>query len=197
MCGMRDVMRTRIRELRKLRGLTLQQLADAVGTTAQTIQRLETDHMTVSLDWLEKIAAALNLNVANLLPGPRDVTGIEILGNLGTDCRVVNGHGAADAAALAIVAPDQNAVAVKLTVALGPFDEGTMLIGRRLDAPTLEDANGRTCLLKTRSNNLILRKIALDGKRIIASMPFDLKPGVQSEVDLEWIAPVYMAVRYV
>ena len=49
-------MSTRIREFRKLRGMTLQYLAQKVGTTAQTIQRLETGNMTVSLDWLRRIA---------------------------------------------------------------------------------------------------------------------------------------------
>ncbi|MGE0612668.1 MAG: helix-turn-helix domain-containing protein, partial [Hyphomicrobiales bacterium] len=36
------MLRTRIRELRKARRLTLKQLAARAGTTPQTIQRLET-----------------------------------------------------------------------------------------------------------------------------------------------------------
>ena len=40
-------MQTRIRELRKRRGMTLQQVADIVRTTPQTVQRLETANMTV------------------------------------------------------------------------------------------------------------------------------------------------------
>jgi DNA-binding XRE family transcriptional regulator len=190
-------MRTRIRELRKLRNLTLQQLADAIGTTAQTVQRLETDNMTVSLDWLEKIAAALNLSIASLLPGSRDLNGIEILGSIGSDCQVVAGQAGGSDGVLSLVVPAQLAVAVKLVAALGAFEVGTMLVGRRIDAPNFEGAHGRNCLIKTRSNNTILRKIAVEGKKIITSMPFDMRPGVQSDVDVDWIAPVFMAVRYV
>lgn len=71
--------RTRIREIRKLRGLTLEEVARDTGTTPQTIQRLETDQMTVSLDWLERLAGALEVKPVDLLgarshEGPADET---------------------------------------------------------------------------------------------------------------------------
>lgn len=43
-------MRTRIRHFRKARGLTQTELAEALGTTAATVSRLETADMTVSTD---------------------------------------------------------------------------------------------------------------------------------------------------
>jgi transcriptional regulator with XRE-family HTH domain len=61
---------TRIRELRKARGFTLKELALAIGTTPQTVQRLETANMTVSTEWLEKIAKALVLEPYQLLSPP-------------------------------------------------------------------------------------------------------------------------------
>ena len=153
--------------------------------------------MTVSLDWLEKIAAALNLSIANLLPGSRDLNGIEVLGNMGSDCRVVQAHDGASDGVLSIVVSDHHAVAVKLVAPLGPFDVGTMLVGRRIDAPNFEGASGRNCLIKTRSHNVILRKISVEGTTLIASMPFDQKPDTHSDFDMDWIAPVFMAVRYI
>lgn len=60
---------TRIRELRKQRGMTLKELADMIGTTPQTVQRLETSGMTVSVEWLEKIAWAMQIGIRDLLPG--------------------------------------------------------------------------------------------------------------------------------
>ena len=63
---------TRIREVRKARGMTLKELAYATGTTPQTIQRLETENMTVSLEWLGKIARALGVTIYDLLPNPDD-----------------------------------------------------------------------------------------------------------------------------
>lgn len=59
--------KTLIRERRKLLGMTLRQLAEATGTTPQTIQRLETGNMTVSLEWMDKIAHALDTDPAKLL----------------------------------------------------------------------------------------------------------------------------------
>lgn len=61
---------TRIRELRKARGFTQRELGVAVGTTPQTIQRMETDNMTVSMRWMERIAEALGVKPYELLPSP-------------------------------------------------------------------------------------------------------------------------------
>jgi transcriptional regulator with XRE-family HTH domain len=61
---------TPIRKLRKERGFTLTDIATKVGTTPQTIQRLETGNMTVSVKWLEKIAKALDVSPSKLLADP-------------------------------------------------------------------------------------------------------------------------------
>jgi len=61
---------TPIRKLRKERGFTLLQIATKLGTTPQTIQRLETGNMTVSIKWLEKIAEALDVSPSKLLADP-------------------------------------------------------------------------------------------------------------------------------
>lgn len=61
---------TRIREIRKARGFTLKELADKAKTTPQTIQRLETANMTVSMAWLEKIGRALDVPPYDLVPRP-------------------------------------------------------------------------------------------------------------------------------
>lgn len=67
----------RIREQRKACGLTLKQLADKVGTTPQTIQRLETANMSVTIEWLSKIANALNLKVSDLIAGTYEVNEVQ------------------------------------------------------------------------------------------------------------------------
>lgn len=41
--------------------MTLSTLAEKTGTTPQTIQRLETSNMTISVEWIEKIALALQI----------------------------------------------------------------------------------------------------------------------------------------
>lgn len=65
-------MITAIREVRRARGLTLEEVALACvpPTTAQTIGRLETGTRTVSVAWLNRIAAALGVVAADLVTLP-------------------------------------------------------------------------------------------------------------------------------
>ena len=62
-------MSNRIRDIRKAQGLTLADLAAACDppTTAQTIGRLETGMRSLSLGWMNRIAAALGVDPASLM----------------------------------------------------------------------------------------------------------------------------------
>ncbi|MEA3030293.1 MAG: hypothetical protein QOG13_1618 [Sphingomonadales bacterium] len=65
-------MITRIRDVRRARKMTLQDVADRCDppTTPQTIGRLETGTRTVSVGWLNRIAAALGVDAADLVTLP-------------------------------------------------------------------------------------------------------------------------------
>jgi transcriptional regulator with XRE-family HTH domain len=65
-------MITRIREVRRARKLTLQDVADRCNppTTPQTIGRLETGTRTVSVGWLNRIAKALGVEAGDLVQLP-------------------------------------------------------------------------------------------------------------------------------
>ncbi len=62
-------MLSRIRDVRKAKGMSLQQVADPCRppTTPQTVGRLETGARTVSVQWLNRIAAALGVEAADLV----------------------------------------------------------------------------------------------------------------------------------
>ena len=62
-------MINRIRSIRKDRGMTLAELAEACSprTTAQTIGRLETGMRNLSLQWMERIAIALEVDPETLV----------------------------------------------------------------------------------------------------------------------------------
>ena len=64
-------MINRIRDVRKEKGVTLAEVAAACDppTTAQTIGRLETGMRNLSLDWMNRIAAALGVEPEMLLKG--------------------------------------------------------------------------------------------------------------------------------
>src|SRR4249919_3315982 len=65
-------MITRIREVRKAKGMTLEDVGKRCSppTTAQTIGRLETGTRTVSVGWLNRIADALKVEAADLVDHP-------------------------------------------------------------------------------------------------------------------------------
>ena len=56
-------MKTRIRELRKSRKLSQEELAEAVGTTRQTITSIEVGKYTASLPLAWKIARFFGLTI--------------------------------------------------------------------------------------------------------------------------------------
>jgi len=65
-------MITAIREVRRAKGLTLEEVGRRCDppTTAQTIGRLEVGTRTVSVAWLNRIAAALEVEAADLVTLP-------------------------------------------------------------------------------------------------------------------------------
>ncbi len=62
-------MLSRIRDVRRAKGLTLADVAERCipPTTAQTVGRLETGMRTLSLDWLNRMAAALDVDSSELV----------------------------------------------------------------------------------------------------------------------------------
>jgi transcriptional regulator with XRE-family HTH domain len=189
-------MTTKIRDIRKARGLTLQELAEKVGTTAQTIQRLETDNMTVSVDWLRRIAAAFNLPAAALLEGG-GVQTVRYIGDVDADGMVTEYDANTAPAPLQIEVPGRDPLAVKLVQRLGPHDVGTILIANRFAEAEQADADGRDCLVQLTDGRLLFRRIVMDGAGgPSAFVPYDDRSGVERNLQFDWLAPVVMVVRY-
>lgn len=122
-------MITAIREVRRAKGLTLQEVADRCvpPTTAQTIGRLETGTRTVSVGWLNRIAAALGVAASDLvtLPDREDVPIAAMLGPSGAT--------APARAAVAIAPrPAPGAIAVKVEASIGDYRAGDTLWLERL-----------------------------------------------------------------
>lgn len=57
----------RIKELREKLGLTLQEVADAAGTTLQQIHRLENGTRRLTDEWMRRLAPVLGVHPAALL----------------------------------------------------------------------------------------------------------------------------------
>lgn len=122
-------MITRIRDVRKAKGLTLEEVAArcAPPTTAQTIGRLETGTRTVSVNWLNRIASALDVTAADLVDLP-DSASVPVAALIGLD-----GPSAPKRAMMLVPPPvPPGAIGIRVASALGDYRAGDELWCERL-----------------------------------------------------------------
>lgn len=117
-------MITAIRDVRRAKRLTLEDVARRCDppTTAQTIGRLETGTRTVSLAWLNRIAAALEVEASDLVTLP-DRVDLPVTA-------ILDGRGARAPRVTTIAPPPQVApgqIAVSVAAGIGDYRAGDML----------------------------------------------------------------------
>lgn len=114
-------MITRIREVRRARAMTLDDVASRCEppTTAQTIGRLETGARTVSVAWLNRIAKALGVEAQDLVEGADSVE-LKV-------AAVIGPRGANAPAKAAVVAPprvEDGQIAILVSASVGEYRAG-------------------------------------------------------------------------
>lgn len=188
-------MKTRIREIRRKKGLTLQKLAERIRpepTTAQTIGRLETGARKTTLDWLIKIADALEVSPAELV----DFGGSDEIPVMGL---VTQGGQVAPAGteSLHLAAPAREPVAIKVAHPFGAFQVGDTLVCETARAPDLGPCVGKDCLVSIADGGRLF------GRLIRGSVPdrYTVVPpdddnNVVYDIALEWAARPVMLLRY-
>ena len=189
-------MQTRIRKLRKTRGWTLQQLADLIGTTPQTVQRLETANMTVSMDWLEKFAHAFNVSPVDLMEeaSGRD---IECIGEIGQNASLESSlAGFSEQTYLSFDIPAQNPIAVRITQPAGIYQSGTVLVADRLARAQWQSASGWDCLVAVEKGPTLLRRL-IDGRADRYTLvPLTAGMTILYNQKLDWVARIVMRIDY-
>lgn len=149
-------MITAIRDVRRARGLTLEEVARRCDppTTAQTIGRLETGARTVSVGWLNRIAAALGVAAADLvtLPDRPDVPVAALLGPAG-----------AQAPRRTALSPPPVArgelVAVAVEAAVGDYRAGDAIWCARLAPEAFADALDRDVLVPAPGGRFVFGRL--------------------------------------
>jgi transcriptional regulator with XRE-family HTH domain len=61
-------LKNRITEIRRAKGLSLADVAAAVGTTKSQIKKLENGDRRLTLDWMHRISKALGVSLTDLIP---------------------------------------------------------------------------------------------------------------------------------
>lgn len=185
-------MITAIREVRRARRLTLEEVAArcAPPTTAQTIGRLETGTRTVSLAWLNRIAAALEVEAADLvrLPDRPDIAVAAIL----DDGRVVAPHRAAT-----VVPPraEPELVAITVTVGVGDYRAGDSIWCRRVPPERFAAAVNRDILVPAGAGGFVFGRLLAGGHDALQLLPPGGSARMITTPRPAWIAVAERLVR--
>ena len=127
-----------IRAVRRAKGLTLEEVGQRCDppTTAQTIGRLETGTRTLSLGWMNRIAAALGVDAAALVQLPQE-TQLTITAPLGAE-----GAQAPTRVEQALTArPGEDMIAVRVTSSIGDYRAGDEIWCRRIEGDWMNALN--------------------------------------------------------
>lgn len=184
-------MLTRIREVRKAKGLTLHDVASRClpPTTAQTIGRLETGTRTVSVKWLNRIAAALDVAAADLvsLPDRAELPVAAVLASEGASAPRKPLH-------LAPPLPGGDMMGIIVEVAQSDYRSGDELWAERLAPDQFARAINRDVLAPRAVGRFVFGRLAATEGNKVQILP--LTPGARQAVfDAPWIAVVRTLVR--
>jgi len=185
-------MITRIREVRRSRGLTLDDVARRCDppTTAQTIGRLETGTRTVSVGWLNRIARALGVDAQDLVDGGEasELAVVAVLGPNGVTTprkeaivvspRVVDGQ-----------------VAVLVTGSLGDYRAGDELWCDTLEPSSFARALNRDVLLPRPAGRFLFGRLINRDDEKLQILPLEAGGRQQVVANPAWLAVASRLVR--
>ncbi len=185
-------MITRIREVRRAQGLTLLDVAERCvpQTTAQTIGRLETGMRTVSVGWLNRIAAALGVSAGDLVELPAQAD-LPIAAILGADGAHAPKHSA-------VHAPPQatpGLVAVKVEASVGEYRSGDVIWCTRVAPEGFAGLINRDVLVPRPAGRFLFgRMIGREGDRV-QILPLGAGGRQQVVSDPAWTAVATKLIR--
>ncbi len=185
-------MITRIREVRRAKGMTLLDVAEACTppTTAQTIGRLETGTRTVSVGWLNRIAAALGVEAGDLvqLPDRADLPVVAILGGDGVNAP-------RHEQVIAAPAPSTGAVAIIVEAGIGDYRSGDEIWCDRIAAADYGTALNRDVIVPRPAGRFVFGRLIGRQDNRIQILP--LGAGAKQQVfdDPAWMGVAARMIR--
>lgn len=185
-------MITAIREVRRSKGMTLDDVAQRCvpPTTAQTIGRLETGMRTVSVKWLNRIAAALGVEAADLvrLPDQAELPVAAVLGAEGVFAPVRE-------SLIPPPRPEAGAVAISVSAGIGDYRTGDTIWCTRLAPEAFGRALNRDVVVPRPGGRFLFgRLIGREGDRL-QLLPLGSGQRQQVVSDPAWIAEARTLVR--
>jgi len=185
-------MITRIREVRRARGMTLDDVARRCEppTTPQTVGRLETGMRTVSVGWLNRIAQALGVEAQDLVEGGESPE-LKVAAVLGPG-------GALAPRKAAIVVPPRagNAqVAVVVGGSVGDYRAGDELWCETLEPGDYAHALNRDVLIPRPAGRFLFGRLINRDEEKLQILPLEAGGRQQVVTNPPWLAVVTRLVR--
>jgi len=188
------MLHARLREIRKAKGLTLQQVAERIKpepTTAQTIGRLETGVRTLTLDWVERIAEAMDVDSGELLSLPKGGD-VVIDGSVSDSGAVADRQEGVFAARLIARAP----VAVRIAENLGQYRAGDVVVCERLERENWHRIAGADALVADADGRRYFGKIIPGADRdVITLAPLTPSGSLRMRLKISMAAPAVALFR--
>src|SRR5436190_4129230 len=185
-------MITRIREVRRARGMTLDDVARACDppTTAQTIGRLETGTRTVSIGWLNRIARALGVDAQDLVERGENAE-LKVAAILGS-------RGAVAPRRAAIVVPprvDGGQIAITVAASIGDYRAGDEIWCDTLEPGTYGQALNRDILVPRPAGRFLFGRLINRDEVRLQILPLEAGGRQQVVANPPWLAVASKLVR--
>ena len=185
-------MITRIREVRRARGMTLDDVARQCDppTTPQTIGRLETGTRTVSVGWLNRIAQALGVDAQDLVEGS-ETSDLKVAALLGP------GGASAPRRAAIVVAPkiSEGQIAVVVTGSVGDYRAGDEIWCQSLAVEDYVQALNRDVLVPRPAGRFLFGRLINRDEEKLQILPLEAGGRQQVVANPPWLAVASRLVR--
>ena len=185
-------MITRIREVRRARGMTLDDVARRCEppTTPQTIGRLETGMRTVSVGWLNRIARALGVDAQDLVAAGE-------AGELKVAALLGPGGASAPRRAAIVVSPriDENQVAVIVAGSVGDYRAGDEIWCESLAPGDYARALNRDVLVPRPAGRFLFGRLINRDEEKLQILPLEAGGRQQIVASPPWLAVAAKLVR--
>jgi transcriptional regulator with XRE-family HTH domain len=185
----------RIRDIRKSKGLTLAELAEACDppTTPQTIGRLETGMRNLSLKWMDRIAAALEVDT-EMIVRSEDTPAPMVIAQL----RASGPEALAkprEAMLPADIAGEGTLTVLSVEESVGEFRPGDLLWMRQLDGDDVSHAINRDVLVPRPGGRFYFGRLIDRRENLVGILPPGTGQKQQVIDNPAWIAVAEMLVR--
>lgn len=185
-------MQSRIRDVRKAKGLSLADVAGRCNppTTAQTIGRLETGMRVLSLNWINRIAAALGVESSDLvaLPDQQYLPVAAILHEDGT-------HAPTKDERIMVPIVGGNMIGLRFASATGEYRRGDELWLEQLQPADYAAAINLDVLVPRPGGRFIFGRLLGRDAGKLHMLPLEAGARQQVVTDPAWIAKAVRLVR--